>query len=154
MMVIKNAAIYDFDHYQRDCFIVHDELVRHVGYMADFKEEDYPQETIIDASDCLLMPSLVVGHTHIYAALSRGLSLPFDPKDFRELLEQLWWRIDGALDREAVYLSGVVSGIEYVKNGVTTIIDHHASGRMITGSLETLKRAVVDTVGLRGIFCF
>ena len=33
-------------------------------------------------------------------------------------------------------------------------IDHHASGVDIEGSLNSLKKAVCDDLGLRGIFCF
>mgnify|MGYP001812957969 CR=1 FL=1 len=81
------------------------------------------------------------------------MSLPFNPNNFVEILEQLWWRLDDALKLDDVYHSGVAYSRDTLLNGVTTIIDHHASGA-IRGSLSQLKKAVVDEGGMRGIFCF
>jgi cytosine/adenosine deaminase-related metal-dependent hydrolase len=82
------------------------------------------------------------------------MSVPFNPKNFKDILEQLWWKLDGKLDCDDVYSSGLVYGIDCIKNGVTSLIDHHASGLCIKGSLEKLQRSVCDDLGLRGIFCF
>lgn len=51
-------------------------------------------------------------------------------------------------------MSGLVYGMDSIKSGVTTLIDHHASGLYIKGSLNEIKKSVCDTLGLRGIFCF
>ncbi|MBC7959580.1 MAG: amidohydrolase family protein, partial [Vallitaleaceae bacterium] len=154
MKVLKNVCFYDFKNFERQAYIVFDEHILKIGKMKDFDENAYKSTIIIDAENHLVMPSLVVGHTHLYATLSRGLSVPFNPNDFKELLQQLWWRIDAQLEEKSIYASGLVGAIDYVKNGVTTLIDHHASGLMIEGSLEILKKAVVEDVGLRGAFCF
>lgn len=154
MTVLINVTFYDFKDYQDHAYIVFEECIKVVGKMKDFDKNAYVGVEVIDARDHLVMPSLVVGHTHIYSTFSRGISVPFNPKDFKELLEQLWWKIDGQLDQEDIYYSGIVSGIDYVKNGVTTIIDHHASGLMIEGALEVLKKALIEDICLRGIFCF
>jgi cytosine/adenosine deaminase-related metal-dependent hydrolase len=53
-----------------------------------------------------------------------------------------------------IYHSGIVFALDFLKNGVTTIIDHHASGIDIKGSLKTLSKAVSKDVGLRGIYAF
>jgi cytosine/adenosine deaminase-related metal-dependent hydrolase len=100
------------------------------------------------------MPGLINGHQHIYSTFARGMALDFNPNNFQEILDQLWWKIDGGLNHDNVYYSGIVSGVESVQNGITTVIDHHASGVGIIGSLEMIKRAVCDEVGLRGVFCF
>ncbi|MFQ6090614.1 MAG: amidohydrolase family protein, partial [Candidatus Bipolaricaulia bacterium] len=52
------------------------------------------------------------------------------------------------------YYSALVGGMGFIKNGVTTIIDHHASPYSIRGSLKTIKRAIVDELGLRGCLCY
>lgn len=80
--------------------------------------------------------------------------MPFNPKNFMDILYQLWWKLDGNLDKEAIYFSGLIYGIDCLKCGVTTIIDHHASGLYIRGSLMELKKSLCDYLGLRGIFCF
>ena len=92
-------------------------------------------------------------HTHVYSTFARGIPLKVVPKDFRDILEKVWWKLDSALDLEAVYYSGLVAGIECIKNGVTTLFDHHA-GTAISGSLETLRKSLCDVLGLRAVLCF
>lgn len=149
MKVIKNVRIYDFNQYIDNGYIIFDKTIQEVGHMKQYSSSDIKE---IDGKNALIMPSLVNGHSHIYSTFARGMSAPFNPTTFRELLEQLWWKLDRYLDNKMTYYSGIVSGIEYIKNGVTTIIDHHASGE-ITGSLQSLEKAL-DTVGVRKVLCF
>ena len=111
-------------------------------------------DEVEDAQGGFLLPGIVNAHTHIYSTFARGILIPFNPKSFKDILTQLWWKLDSKLDMEAIYYSALVSAVEFIKNGITTIIDHHASGMAIRGTLNTLKKAVVDEMGLRGIFCF
>ena len=66
----------------------------------------------------------------------------------------MWWKIDAKIDNKTTFYSGICAGKEFIENGVTTIIDHHASGTDITKSLTMLKKSLVDTLGLRAILCF
>ena len=158
MKAISNVRIYDFIHYQARGYVVFDETIAETGPMEGFDEARrkyaLADGDITDGRNRLLIPGLVLGHTHIYSTFARGMALPFNPQNFQEILEQQWWKMDAALDREEIYYSGLVSGLGYIKHGVTTIIDHHASGRDIRGTLGELKRSVVDETGLRGMFCF
>ena len=151
-VVIKNVMIFDFDRFIEKGFVRFSDVVEEVGSMEDYREN--PEEEVLDFSGKLLMPGFIVGHAHIYSTFARGMIVPFNPKSFKDILEQLWWKLDAKLDMEAVKYSGLVSAVEYIKNGVTTVIDHHASGMAIRGTLRTLKEAVVDTGKMRGIFCF
>ena len=46
-----------------------------------------------------LSPGLVCAHNHLYSALSRGIGVPIKPsKDFVQVLQHLWWRLDRAID--------------------------------------------------------
>ena len=47
-------------------------------------------------------------------------------RDFREVLEHLWWRLDRKLTLEDAYYSALHGMIEAVRKGATTLIDHHA----------------------------
>lgn len=149
--VILHARIYDFEHYIDNGFIVFDHQILKVGAMTEYVDHG---EEKIDAQGQWVLPSLVCGHAHIYSTFARGLSLPFNPKNFQQILDQLWWKLDRHIDNEVTYYSGLVAASEFMINGVTTIIDHHASGKQIKGSLEALKKAVCDEAGLRGIFAF
>ncbi len=151
MKAVINVKIYDYETYIDNGFCIYEGEIFEVGEMKDFPDFD---GEIIDGKNKILLPSLINSHTHIYSTLVRGASIPFNPKSFKDILEQLWWKFDSKLDNKTTYHSAMVYGLESLKNGVTSLIDHHASGIDILGSLGELKKAIVDTLGMRGIFCF
>ena len=53
--------------------------------------------------------------------------------DFVSTLQNLWWRLDRAIDADILRLSGLVCALEAVKAGCTAVIDHHASPSFIDG---------------------
>jgi len=150
MKTLINARIYDHENYIENGYVTFDKTIQSVGPMKDFVAND---ETIIDVNGDLLIPSFVTMHTHVYSTFARGLSLPFKPDDFLDILKQMWWKIDAHLTRDMIYHSAIVSAAEHALHGVTTMFDHHAS-KNTEGSLDMLKKGIVDTVGLRGAFCF
>src|SRR5262245_18708554 len=111
-------------------------------------------EEVVDAAGALVLPGLVNAHTHLYSALARGMAGPaVPPRNFVEVLERVWWRLDRALDEESVYLSGLVGAVEAALSGTTLLVDHHSSPSFIRGSLQALRRAVED-VGLRAVLAY
>jgi len=156
IQAIINANTYDFHQYKEDQFLLFSDRILAAGPMKDYQKaiaSQAPAE-VTDAKGGLLIPGLVLAHTHIYSTFARGMALPFNPKNFLQILEQLWWKMDRAQDREMIYSAAQMSAIGYIRHGVTTVIDHHASGKDIEGTLEQIKRAVVEDFGLRGMFCF
>jgi putative selenium metabolism protein SsnA len=111
-------------------------------------------EEVVDLDGKILMPGFVNAHTHLYSTLSRGMPAPKErPRNFLETLQKVWWKLDRALDEEAIYYSALVGAIDAVRHGTTTLIDHHASPKAITSSLDIIKDAV-SKVGLRGVLCY
>ncbi|RLG40866.1 MAG: putative aminohydrolase SsnA [Thermoproteota archaeon] len=95
------------------------------------------------------MPGLICAHCHAYGAFARGMPLKVEPPTrFVEILERIWWHLDKRLTLDDVYYSGLVTAIEAVRHGTTTMFDHHASPFAITGSLERLAEAF-RKVGVR-----
>lgn len=150
MFALINTKIYDFENFIDNGYIIFDDRIIEVGEMESFKDRGYE---LYDGFGSIVMPSLTVAHSHLYSALSRGMNVDSNPNNFMEILEQIWWKLDSKLTAEDVYLSGIVSAVEFAKHGVTSIIDHHA-GAYIRGSLNLLRKAVCQDVGLRGLFCF
>src|SRR5215469_8342825 len=90
--------------------------------------EPRPGDQVVDLQGRLLMPGLVCGHTHLYSTLARGMPGPHrTPANFKEILELVWWRLDRALDREAIYYSALVGALEAARSGTTCLFDHHSS---------------------------
>lgn len=114
----------------------------------------HPEATLIDAGGQLIMPGNICAHTHFYGAFARGMAIPGKPmKDFPEILERLWWRLDRALSEEDVLYSALVCLVDAIKHGTTTLIDHHASPNFINGSLDVIAGAV-ESAGLRAALCY
>jgi putative selenium metabolism protein SsnA len=100
---------------------------------------------IVDVADSdLVMPGLINAHGHFYGMYARGMSLGdgvAPPSSFGDVLAKLWWRLDRALDPRAVELSALVGLVAAVRNGCTTIVDHHSSPSCVDGSLARIGDA-------------
>ncbi len=108
----------------------------------------------IDVSGCLVAPGNVNAHMHAYSALARGMPLAIEPpSSFLEILQRIWWRLDRALDEEAIRASALVAAREALLAGTTTLIDHHASPDAVDGSLDVLADAF-EEVGLRAALSY
>ncbi len=97
---------------------------------------------------------IVCSHHHLYSALARGMPPPPQtPTDFQEILEQIWWRLDSALDLEMIRWSAMLGALEALEQGTTTIVDHHESPNAIEGSLSVIADACA-TVGVRVVCAY
>lgn len=111
-------------------------------------------EEVHDFTGRYIMPGLPCAHTHMYSSLARGMPPPDEPpKNFPEVLQKIWWRLDRSLDEESIYYSALIGALEAVRWGTTLLIDHHASPSYIPNSLDVIKRAYED-VGIRGVLCY
>lgn len=113
----------------------------------------YPQAEFA-GSGGYLSPGLVCAHTHLYSALARGMEVAIQPsKDFAQILDHLWWRLDKAIDEPILEASALAGCADALAAGVTSLVDHHASPNAIDGSLSVIRQAY-EEVGLRGILCY
>jgi putative selenium metabolism protein SsnA len=108
----------------------------------------------IEARGRLILPGFVNCHTHLYGTLARGILLgESTPRNFRERLETLWWRLDKALTYEDCYWSALVGSLLSLKAGVTTLFDHHSSPYSIDRSLDAVAAGMTEA-GARGAVCY
>lgn len=92
---------------------------------------------------------MVCSHHHLYSALARGMPAPpRRPTRFIEILQQIWWRLDVALDAEMIRWSAMLGAVEALRCGTTAIVDHHESPSCIEGSLSIIADACAE-VGVR-----
>src|SRR6266480_606006 len=110
--------------------------------------QQYPDAQYVDANGGLIMPGFLCTHTHFYGAFARGMAIPGDPpRNFPEILERLWWRLDKLLTLEDTRASTEIFMADAIRSGTTCVIDHHASPNAIEGSLDI----IADTVEQAGI---
>lgn len=82
--------------------------------------------------------------------------MPAPPRvatNFQEILEQVWWRLDVALDLEMLEWSAKLGALEALEAGTTAIIDHNETPNAIEGSLSVIARAC-DEVGVRVVAAY
>ncbi|KAI4448230.1 5'-deoxyadenosine deaminase [Eubacterium plexicaudatum ASF492] len=105
-------------------------------------KDTYQHAEFIDAKGGVIMPAFINTHEHIYSAMARGLSIKgYNPKGFLDILDGQWWIIDRHLTTEQTKYSAMDTMISCIRNGVTTIFDHHASFGQIKGSLFAIADA-------------
>lgn len=124
-----------------------------VGDLAVMKKS-YPKGESVDCKGKIVLPGFICTHHHFYSTMARGMAIPGEPAaNFVEILEKLWWRLDRALSDEDVSLSAQIPLIECIRNGTTTVIDHHASPASRDGSLDLIESAVRQA-GIRASLCY
>ena len=69
---------------------------------------------------------------------------PATPTDFASILEQVWWRLDTALDLDMIRASARLGATEALMSGTTGIVDHHESPNAIEGSLDVIAEACAE----------
>ena len=117
-------------------------------------QENYPGVEFVDAKGGVIMPGLINAHTHIYSALARGLAIDGNnPTNFLEVLEGTWWAIDRKLTLKGTRASADALYMDCIKQGVTTIFDHHASYAEIPGSLFVIAESA-KKFGVRSCLCY
>lgn len=157
MLLIGNGLLITRDDKNtvlRDgCVAVDGHLIAETGTTPELRFK-YKEADFIDAGGKLIMPGLINTHMHYYSTFARGMSLKdAPPSNFGEILERLWWRLDKVLTLEDVYYSAMVPIIDSIKNGVTTVFDHHASPNAATGSLFKIAEAA-KKAGIRSCLCY
>ena len=155
-MLITHATLITWDDrgiLSDHALYIDDGAIRAIGPTRDLLER-YPQAEQLDARDQLVMPGNICAHTHFYSAFARGMAIPgAPPEDFPAILKRLWWPLDKALDKESVRASVLVSLVDAIRHGTTSLIDHHASPNFIDGSLDVIADAI-DEAGLRAVLCY
>jgi cytosine/adenosine deaminase-related metal-dependent hydrolase len=99
--------------------------------------------------------NFVNAHTHLYSGLVPfGMPLPAQaPENFVQILESVWWRLDLALDAQALRVSAQWYVAEALRLGTVGLIDHHESPNLIEGSLDILADVCQD-MGMPVVLCY
>jgi len=157
MLIIGNGRLLTRGDNNRlienGCVVADGCLIKEIGDTAEIRKK-YPNAEFIDACGGVIMPGLINAHNHIYSAFARGLSINgYAPNSFVEILDGLWWTVDRNLLIEDTRWSAMATYLECIKNGCTTVFDHHASYGGIRGSLFAIADAAKE-LGVRTSLCY
>ncbi|MDD2229516.1 MAG: putative aminohydrolase SsnA [Candidatus Cloacimonetes bacterium] len=152
--ILHGGLILSFDAKQpvinNMAIMVEDGKISKIAPLADFSAIECER---IDVQGKIIMPGLINAHHHFYSTLVTGLGKAAPSKDFSEVLNNLWWRLDKKLQKEDNYISALVSSLTAIRKGTTTIIDHHASPFAVRGSLSEIAKAI-KLSGIRANLCY
>ena len=157
MLLVGNGRLITRDEafpYAEDGAVALDgEVIKEVGALSELRAK-YPDAEFVDARGGVIMPGLINVHTHIYSGLARGLSIDgFNPTNFLEVLDGQWWYIDRHLTLDGTRACAYATVLDCIRDGMTTIFDHHASFGEIPGSLFAIKD-VCRELGIRANLCY
>ena len=79
-----------------------------------------PGDTVLDATDGLVMPGLVNAHTHAAMTLFRGYA---DDKPLETWLREDIWPVEAALTAEDVAVGTRLAALEMIQSGTTAFAD-------------------------------
>lgn len=118
------------------------------------KPADLVVTETIDCKGKLVTHSFANGHHHVYSALARGMGAPKkNPVNFYEVLQYIWWTLDKCLDKDMIQASALATALACAKNGVSFVVDHHASPMAIDNSLQIIADAF-DKIGVSHLLCY
>ena len=153
-ILITNGTIITFGAPCRvlegQAILIEDGRIKRIAPQAEIPG---PFDQILDARGQVVMPGLVNAHMHFYSTLVRGLGKAAPSRNFQEVLDHLWWRLDRKLTLADVEMSAQIILLEAIRKGTTTLVDHHASPFAIPGSLDAIASAVQNS-GLRACLCY
>jgi cytosine/adenosine deaminase-related metal-dependent hydrolase len=143
MLLIGNGRVFTRDedrHYiEHGAVLADGDTIRAVDEESVLRAA-YPDAEYVDAHGQLIMPGFINAHTHIYSGLARGLAIEGNhPTNFFEVLDGTWWNIDRHLTIDGTKACAYATILDCIRDGVTTIFDHHASFCEIPGSLFAIK---------------
>lgn len=157
MLVIGNGRLVTRDaenpFLENGAVAVEGTTIKKVGALEEIRKE-FPDAEYIDAKGGVIMPAFINTHEHIYSAMARGLSINgYNPQGFLDILDGMWWTIDRHLTNEQTRQSARATYLDSIKNGVTTVFDHHASFGEIHDSLFAIEDAAKE-MGIRTCLCY
>ncbi|PLX68776.1 MAG: amidohydrolase [Denitrovibrio sp.] len=148
-LYLKNATFIDWQ-----TFAITKTNIKVTSNDMNFVDDIPTDAEVFDCKGKLVTKSFCCGHHHIYSTLARGMPAPKKiPENFNEILTYIWWTLDKCLDRDMIEASALASAMYCAKNGVTFVIDHHASPFAVEGSLSIIADAF-DKIGISHLLCY
>jgi putative selenium metabolism protein SsnA len=156
MLLLTNGTIVTFNPthqiIEHGAIAINGSTITDIG-SAKVLLQKYPHATRYQLGGKLVLPGMINAHTHLYSAFACGMPISGSTKNFLQILNSVWWKLDRALTSEDIYYSALATAIQIIKSGTTTIFDHHSSPASIPKSLDTLAAALKE-IGLRANLCY
>ena len=118
--------------------------------VSDSRIEAAPAEPVIDAAGLVVMPGLINTHTHLFQTLLRAV---YDELPLSTYLDYVY-RCGLELTYQDCRIGGMLGGLEALRAGTTTLVDHHFVNRgneLVEGTIEGMLQSGVRSVVARTV---
>jgi 5-methylthioadenosine/S-adenosylhomocysteine deaminase len=121
-LLIKNAMILTMNSenkiIEKGFVGIKNDLIAEIG--TDFDKQHFRADKIMDASDGILLPGLINGHTHAPMTLFRGLA---DDLPLMEWLQNYIFPAESRMDADFVSVGALLACAEMIMSGTTYFCD-------------------------------
>lgn len=154
MIICPDWLLISAEQVERSAAIrIHDGLVHATGSSAALIAE-YPDDEVVEAAGCAVLPGFVNSHVHLYGTLAHGIVIESPPTGFASFLDDYWWpQVEDRLDRQMISAASAWVSAEMLRTGTTTFFDICEAPGALSGVLEA-EAEQSRLAGIRGIFSF
>lgn len=157
MILLENIRHIDWETFKitEGNLLIEEGINASIRFLDKDQIEQLPKSCIrFQGKGKFAIKSFINAHHHAYSALAPGMPQPKEaPRNFLEILQKIWWKLDKALEKDVIEISAATTAISSAKNGVGFVIDHHASPNAIPGSLSKMADQF-EKVGLNHLLCY
>jgi len=145
-LILSNATVLTFDNAGTilpACdVVVRDGVIAglHPGAAVD------QSQRVIDASDLLVMPGLINGHTHSPETLAKGRA---ERSTLETWLGEIWPPLD-ALEPRQIYVAALLGAAEMLRTGTISVVDHFRQTPVRLAAVDAVAQAYRDS-GMRAV---
>ena len=149
-ILIKNAKLISMSENREKIIDSIDILIENNLIKKIDKKIQETVEKTIDATGKIVMPGLINTHAHISMSIFRETVDGYKTQDW---LEKKIWPMEEKLTEKDAYYASMLSFIEMIQNGTTTINDmYYLQNATLKGALDTgvrvqLTRTIMDSDG-------
>ena len=156
-LLIKNGLILTFENgtlggriIPNGAVAIKGNLIIEIGDSADLEAKYKDSKKIIDATGKLVMPGLIVTHTHMPYVLGHNMPVDFTQlHDFWDMLQKMGWEwLEDITTKEGVYAATRYAALKMLRHGTTTVCELVEAPCDMDGVLDYSAKAV-DEVGIR-----
>lgn len=121
-----------------------------LGKTSDLEVEYDSSKQVIDAAGKIVMPGLIMTHSHMTYPLGHNMPVDFTKlKTFWDMLRKMGWEwLEDVTTSDAVYAGTRYSAMKMLKSGNTTVCETVEAPNALPGPLLASTRAI-EEIGIR-----
>lgn len=156
-LLIKNGLVLTFENgtlggriIPGGAVAVQGNAIAEIGSAEGLEAKYRDAKKVIDAAGCVVMPGLIVTHTHMPYVLGHNMPVDFSQlNSFWDMLQKMGWEwLEDITTKEGVYAATRYAALKMLKSGTTTVCELVEAPLDMDGVLDLSAKAM-EEAGLR-----